>query len=97
MFRHLLGNPTSITMLASILQNPTQINSLVELYDNIKNERQLVINEFDLACGKSGGAVKSKCVDNIMSLNVAAENLTMVESLLLTPKDTLLPAAHVTL
>jgi len=60
-------------MLASILQNPTQINSLVELYDNIKNERQLVINEFDLACGKSGGAVKSKCVDNIMSLNVAAE------------------------
>lgn len=46
MFRHLLGNPTSITMLASILQNPNHLNSLVELYENIKEETGLVVNEY---------------------------------------------------
>lgn len=73
MFRHLLGNPTSITMLASILQNPQATNTLVELYSAVKEERGLVITEYQLNFGKGGGHIKERVVSNIMSLNVAAE------------------------
>lgn len=35
LFLSLLGNPTSITMLASVRQNPNQMNSLSELYESL--------------------------------------------------------------
>ena len=42
-------------MLASILQNPQATNSLVELYNAVKEERGLVITEYQLNFGKGGG------------------------------------------
>ena len=47
MFNHLLGNPTSITMIAAMLQNPLikkeNKNSLIDMYDRIKSHKDIVI------------------------------------------------------
>ena len=47
MFRHFLGNPTSITMMASIYINPQMRYSLSQMYDLIKNEKKFFIEELD--------------------------------------------------
>ena len=72
MFKYLQGNPTSITMMASIHYNPltTNLNTLAEMYKNIKTEKTLLVKELDCSYG---GKFISKHHKNIISLNVAAE------------------------
>lgn len=49
MFSLFLGNPQTITMIASIYHNPhmTKMNSLVDLYNSMKNEKSAQIEEYD--------------------------------------------------
>ena len=47
MFKQISGNPTSITMIAAMLQNPLikkeNKNSLIDMYDRIKSHKDIVI------------------------------------------------------
>ena len=78
MFRHMRGNPTSITMMASIHFNPLIQNSLVDMYQSIRSEQNILVEELDC---NYGGKVIPRQVENIMSLNVAAEiSVKLLES-----------------
>lgn len=70
MFKHFGGNPTSITMIASIYFNPIISNTLVDMYQSIKSETNIVVNELEY--GRDGKPIP-KVLENIMSLNVASE------------------------
>ena len=70
MFKHFGGNPTSVTMIASIHFNPLISNTLVDMYQNIKSETNIVVNELEY--GRDGKPIP-KVLENIMSLNVASE------------------------
>ena len=46
LFKQLSGNPTSIKMIAASLQNPLiKQNNLIDMYLNIKKEKDLVFEE----------------------------------------------------
>lgn len=68
------GNPTSITMIAAIHCNPmikkNEGNTLVDMYERIKSEKNIVIEELDYDV--EGKAIP-RVIENIMSLKVAAE------------------------
>ena len=76
------GNPTSITMIAAIHCNPmikkNEGNTLVDMYERIKSEKNIVIEELDY---EVGGKVIPRVIENIMSLKVAAEmSVALLES-----------------
>ena len=66
----LLGNPTSITIIASSIKDPMLSATLVDIYTNIKEQKNIVINKLDYGNGGQSVPIELK---NIMSLNVAAE------------------------
>ena len=47
MFKQISGNPTSITMIAAMQKNPLikkeNPNSLIDMYDRIKSQKDIVI------------------------------------------------------
>ena len=47
MFKQISGNPTSITMIAAMLQNPlikkANKNPLIDMYDRIKSHKNIVV------------------------------------------------------
>ena len=71
MFRNLfLGNPTSITMMASAHQNPMISCTLVQMYDSLKQDSKI---KFELVSYEYNGKPVPIEVENIMSINVSAE------------------------
>jgi len=82
MFKQLLGNPLSITMIAAIHCNPmikkSEGSTLVDMYERIKSEKNIVIEELDYDVE---GKVIPRVIENIMSLKVAAEmSVKLLES-----------------
>ena len=75
MFKNLLlGNPTSITMMASIYQNPLLECSLVQMYESLKKEEKLNIKVMDYDyTGKPNPPVVRDILRNFMSINVSAD------------------------
>ena len=47
----LLGNPTSITIIASSIKDPMLSTSLVDIYKNIKEQKKVVFNKLDYGHG----------------------------------------------
>ena len=71
MFRNLLlGNPTSITMMASAHQNPMIPCTLVQMYDSLKQDskQKLKVVSYD-----NNGKPEPIVVENIMSIEVFTE------------------------
>ena len=66
----LLGNPTSITMMASVYQNPMIKCSLVQMYESLKKEEKIKVELMDY--DYDGRPIPFE-VKNIMSINVSAE------------------------
>ena len=76
MFRLISGNPTAIMMVAAIHANPMMKrnqNKLVDLYERIKSEKALFIEETDIEGFKKGKNQADRCIDNFMSLNTSTE------------------------
>ena len=84
MFKSLLGNPTSVTMLAAIHLNPlikkSSDNGLIDMYERIKSEKNIVIEQLDHEMSRSHMPV-TRVMENIISIKVAAEmSVKLLES-----------------
>lgn len=66
----LMGNPTTITIIASCVADPMLQTNLVNIYTDLKQQRKVFINELDF---ESGGKSRPVEIENIMSLQVASE------------------------
>ena len=74
MFRQMSGNPTSITLIAAIHANPLykkdHHNELVDMYNRVKSEEKIVVEE--IGDQEKAGSQKSY-IKNFMSLNISTE------------------------
>lgn len=66
----LLGNPTSISIISSCIADPTIHIKLVTAYKSLKEQKNIVISKLDF---ENGGQSVSMQLENVMSLNAAAE------------------------